>query len=67
MKKSARKSAKGFRWNLENLLRMLHALVQEDIREAFKERYTGEQREEMDGRNSAVKPPSVEALIAMQM
>ena len=61
------KTPPGHRWNLESTIRLMHALILDEIKEAYLERYSGETREEFDGRNSANKPPSVEQVIADQI
>ena len=61
------KTPPGHRWNLESTIRLMHALILDEIKEAYLERYSGETREEFDGRNSANKSPSVEQVIADQI
>ena len=64
---ATKKQNKGFRWNTENTVRLFHALVEDDIRQAYINRYLSKDREGLDGQHSEEKPPSVEQLIADKM
>ena len=48
-------------------MRLFHALVEDDIRQAFVDHYLSKNRQELDGKNSVDKPPSVEQIIADRM
>jgi hypothetical protein len=56
-----------FRFNQESIMRLTMAILQDGVRERYVERYSADDRSELDARNSDLSPSSVEEEISSLM
>ena len=61
---NAESSNRGAAWSMVMWLRLAHALAEDVVKQAFLQRHSCDDREVLDARNSGIRPPTWDAVLA---